>query len=146
MLTMGKGGIFVHTKTSIKHTHFSKCLICECNIAFLEHLVATNLTIHVWVCTRLFCSFALPLISDLVWWLFSFPWIACFKLFMSPRSCCLHSLWPLVTSLSSSPRLLCDAVIIIMVLFVLQHECWITQCLPPRTVHIIEPNHHMNIT
>jgi len=27
--------------------------------------------------------------------------------------------------------------LLIMVLFVLQHECWITQYLPRRTVHII---------
>jgi len=30
------------------------------------------------------------------------------------------------------------ANIIVMVLFVLQHECWITQYLPRRTVHIIK--------
>jgi len=41
-----------------------------------------------------------------------------------------------------------NTVIIIMVLFVLQHDCWITQYLPCRTVHIIEhkSSYEHNIT
>jgi len=42
-----------------------------------------------------------------------------------------------VTRALSGIALFLSAFIIIMVLFVLQHECWIAQYLPRRTVHII---------